>query len=86
MMPRGCRGRPPSVMAMATIRLVISGMQNNYSSIYLRHEFEVDSWDGIGELALRVYVDDGCIVWINGQEVARLNVSAGSKAHDDLTR
>jgi hypothetical protein len=30
-------------------------------------------------------VDDGCIVWINGTEVARVNVSAGFRAHNDVS-
>jgi len=36
----------------------------------------------IGTLILGVYVDDGCVVWINGTEVARLYVSGGFKAYN----
>ena len=35
-------------------------------------------------LVVRVYADDGAIVWINGEEVARVSVSAGEKAFDDF--
>jgi len=64
---------------------ILSDMQNNYSTIYLRHKFTVTNVNEIETLKLRVYVDDGCIIWINGTEVARLNVSDSFKAYDDLT-
>jgi len=64
---------------------ILNDMQNNYSTIYLRHKFTVTNVNEIETLKLRVYVDDGCIIWINGTEVARLNVSNSFKAYDDLT-
>ena len=64
---------------------LINDMQNNYSSIYLRHRFNVPDLDEIGTLRLNVYVDDGCIIWINGTEVARVHVSDGLKTYDDLS-
>jgi len=52
--------------------------------VYLRHAFEIDPGGGIPDtLTLRVYVDDGCIVSINGQEVYRLRVLEGDKSYDD---
>jgi len=60
-------------------------MQNNYTSIYLRKIFEVSNLDDIESFALRVYVDGGCVVWINGVEVARLNCSNGFKAWNATT-
>ncbi|MCF7954170.1 MAG: M6 family metalloprotease domain-containing protein [Phycisphaerae bacterium] len=63
---------------------VLGDMQNNYTSVYLRHAFEINSADGIPDtLNLRVFVDDGCIVSINGHEVYRLRVSAGNKSYTD---
>ena len=64
---------------------VLNDMQNNYSSVYLRHMFTVPNLREISELRLDVYVDDGCIIWINGIEVARLHVGIGFKAYDSLT-
>jgi len=63
---------------------LIIDMQNNYSSIYLRHRFNVLDLNEIDTLRSKVYVDDGCIIWINGTEVARVHVSDGFKAYDDL--
>ncbi|MEX2187743.1 MAG: Ig-like domain-containing protein [Pirellulales bacterium] len=53
-------------------------MQNSYSSVYLRNTFTVASAADMPEmLRLRVYSDDGAIVWINGVEVARLRLPGG---------
>ncbi len=51
-------------------------MQGSYSSVFLRKEFNV-SGTLPNQLVVRVYYDDGAIVWINGVEVARLNVDLG---------
>jgi len=64
----------------------LDDMRNEYSTIYLRHKFSVSDISKIEALKLRVYVDDGCIVWINGVEMApRFGVTGGFKAYDDLT-
>jgi hypothetical protein len=63
---------------------ILDDMRNNYSTVYLRHKFNVSDIDKIGTLIMGVYVDDGCIVWINGTEVARLYVSDGFKAYNDF--
>ena len=57
---------------------VISGMQNVHWSMYLRHEFTVDALDIPSSLLVRAYVDDGCVVWINGTEVGRFFYPAGA--------
>jgi len=63
---------------------VLDDMQNNYTTVYLRHAFELDSGRVFPDtLILRVYVDDGCIVWINGREVYRIRVSEGDKSYND---
>ena len=64
---------------------VLSDMQGSYSSVYLRREFTVeDPAEVPSGLKLRLYVDDGCVAWLNGVEVARLFVPAGELAHDAL--
>jgi hypothetical protein len=61
---------------------LIPEMQSGYQSIYLRHTFNVPAGSIPAALALRVYVDDGCIVWINGQEIPRrFFISAGTPGH-----
>src|SRR5678815_4986945 len=52
---------------------VISDMQGRYTSLYLRHPFKAHQ--STENLVLRIHVDDGCIVWLNGKEVARLHVA-----------
>ena len=61
---------------------LLSDMRNassppGYTGIYLRHTFNL-SGPVSGNLVLRVWCDDGCIVWINGQEVQRLGPAAGA--------
>ncbi|MBP8303006.1 MAG: lamin tail domain-containing protein [Phycisphaerae bacterium] len=60
-------------------------MLNNYSTVYLRNTFQIQDKDQVQSLKLRAYVDDGCIVWINGTEVKRLYCSDGDKAYDAAT-
>ena len=59
---------------------VLNDMQNNYSTVYLRHEFIVNALEIPQQLKLRIYADDGAIVWINGQEVRRIYAPAGNLA------
>ncbi len=61
---------------------VLSDMQNSYVCFFARHAFTVAENAVPETLVLRVYVDDGVILWINGQEVARPHVSGGDKAYD----
>ncbi|MAT72712.1 MAG: hypothetical protein CMJ58_24800 [Planctomycetaceae bacterium] len=63
---------------------VLGDMRFNYSSFYARRSFEL-----VGtipdELDLRIYVDDGAIVYLNGVEVARVHVTAGDKHFDSVS-
>ncbi len=60
----------------------INGTQPGYQAIYLRHSFNLNPGEIPDTLVLRVYVDDGAIVWINGQEVPqRFHVGAGNPDH-----
>ncbi|NWK54950.1 lamin tail domain-containing protein [Verrucomicrobiaceae bacterium N1E253] len=57
----------------------LNDMRNSYQSIFLRHEFTI----GVGQtipstLLLRAYYDDGCVVYINGQEVKRFSMPDGA--------
>jgi hypothetical protein len=61
----------------------LDDMRYHYSSVYLRQPFTITDLSAVGKLSLDLYVDDGCIVWINGIEVGRYHVSGGDKAHDD---
>ena len=55
------------------LSLLTPPMRNNYSTLYLRRVFNVRDIDRVGDLRLRVLYDDAVVIWINGQEVIRLN-------------
>ena len=57
-------------------------MQTNYSSLYLRHAFEIAVGELPSELMLRYRIDDGLIIWINGVEVQRFQVDDGEVGFD----
>lgn len=65
---------------------VLTDMRTNYSTIYARHAFTLADPAAIDRLALRVFVDDGFVAWINGHEVARFNVPAGDLAFDAVAQ
>lgn len=51
----------------------LDDMQGKYTTLYLRHEFQ---WDTTGPdqlLRFQFNIDDGMVVWINGQEAFREN-------------
>ncbi len=64
---------------------VLSDMRNNYRTVYLRNTFEIADTTKVQTLKLYIYVDDGCIVWINGTEVKRAYCSAEEKYYNSLT-
>ena len=47
-----------------------------YAGLYLRHQFTVNA-SVPGTLQLRVFNDDGFVVWINGTEIARYGPASG---------
>ena len=63
----------------------LDDMRNKYSTVYLRHKFRVPDPGAVPALRLKLYVDDGCIIWINGQEVARRHVADGEMRHDSTS-
>lgn len=63
---------------------VIDDMEDDYSSVYLRRSFTLQPDKIPTFLRMRVYVDDGAVIWINGEEVARLHVPSGQLDYDDF--
>jgi hypothetical protein len=61
---------------------LLSDMNSNYTTIYLRKEFFVANRGEILSLVLNHQTDDGLIAWLNGVEVLRYNVPNG--ANGDL--
>jgi hypothetical protein len=56
----------------------LNDMRNNYTTVYLRDDFTITGAIP-NTLKLSVFVDDGAIIYINGVEVSRLHVTAGTK-------
>lgn len=53
-------------------------VDGNRSSVYLRHEFSIEDPVDDTNLILDLTVDDAALVYLNGQEVFRHNIVAGS--------
>ncbi len=61
----------------------ISGTQVGYQGVYFRKEFTIPAGQMPPALGLRVYVDDGCIIWINGVEIPqRFYCGSGTPSHN----
>ena len=57
-------------------------VQDGYQAVYFRHEFTLTAGRIPAALALRVYVDDGCIVYLNGVAIpVRFSCSTGTPTH-----
>lgn len=54
----------------------LTDMQNSYTTLYLRSEFECRNKDLIKELVITADYDDGFIVWINGSLALTVNAPA----------
>jgi hypothetical protein len=66
------------------IQTTVAGLQGNAASLYARHTFEITEPNIIETWKLKLFIDDGCIVWINGREVERWHVSDGYKLYNDF--
>jgi len=66
---------------------VLPDMRDNYTSIFLRRTFEVENPALVASIELALDYDDGFILWLNGREVARVNVAGapGSFVPHDAT-
>jgi hypothetical protein len=56
---------------------VVPDMKGSYTSLFLRRTFTLDTPPSAAPLLARIRVDDGCIVWLNGVEILRLNLPPG---------
>ncbi len=54
---------------------------SKYISTYFRHTFQVADPSLIASLSLKLLVDDGAVVYLNGEEVVRKNLPAGEINH-----
>jgi hypothetical protein len=63
---------------------VLDGMQNTYTSLYIRRSFDVADPGAYENVVLSVSVDDGFIAYLNGVEVGRSNVPDPSPGVDGI--
>jgi hypothetical protein len=56
--------------------------QSKLATTYLRHQFHVASVESLTALTLRPRYDDGLIVYLDGEEIARYNMPDGTVTHD----
>jgi hypothetical protein len=61
-----------------TVRTEISSPRGRPASVYLRRDFTIDQADKVTELGLIIDYKDSFIAYINGREVARVNVGRSS--------
>lgn len=52
---------------------LLSDMQNNYSTVYLRSTFTASQIENLNDVRFSVNYDDGFILWINGEEALAIN-------------
>lgn len=57
---------------------------DRFITTYFRHAFTVDNPQNITALTLQLLVDDGAVVYLNGEEVVRQNLPAGEITHQTL--
>jgi chitodextrinase len=57
---------------------VLADMQNSYWSVYARKTFTVGNPSGVTGMSLVIDWDDGFVAYLNGTEVARSNMPAGT--------
>ncbi|HVR75949.1 MAG TPA: hypothetical protein VMT52_16580, partial [Planctomycetota bacterium] len=63
-------------------RTILADMQNGYMSVYIRRTFQVPDPAAINSLIARVDYDDGFVMYLNGTEVARRNLSGNPPAYN----
>ncbi len=70
--------------APATVVSYGPDANNKYITTYFRKTFNITGLNAINGLTLNVVRDDGIVVYVNGNEVARDNMPAGTPAHATL--
>ncbi|MCC6232872.1 MAG: lamin tail domain-containing protein [Verrucomicrobiales bacterium] len=63
----------------------VADMQNQYSTLFLRHRFLVTNPAAFESLQLNVRCDDGFIAWINGRRIGSTNAPTGEPTAASLS-
>ncbi len=60
---------------------ILSDMPGGYTSIFLRQKFFITNVSSVIGISMRLAIDDGFIVWLNGVEMRRGFMTAGAVAY-----
>jgi spore coat protein CotH len=63
---------------------ILTDMRYSYATVAIRKKFTLTDISSIDSLVLQMNYDDGFVAYINGEEVARSNVSGANPGHDTL--
>ena len=78
-------GTAPLGYSMSGIHTTISygtNSQQKYPTTYFRKTFTLNDAPTTGDVfQLNYRVDDGCVIWVNGQEAGRVNMPAGTVSY-----
>ncbi len=68
------------------VRTVLADMRDGYLTVYIRRAFDSPPAGKLESLELRITVDDGCIAFLNGEEIGSENAPEplGPAPHDAL--
>jgi hypothetical protein len=78
----GYSTNPDELLTVQTQLADMSG--GSYTALYLRKTFTVDDPAAVGGLVLRVLHDDAFVAYLNGEEVARRNVTGAPPLYTTL--
>lgn len=68
------KGNAPFRYGDGTGGTELINMMNRYTTLYIRKEITIGDVEDLDQLILTIDYDDGFVVWVNGQEVAKMNV------------
>ncbi|MBN1671729.1 MAG: lamin tail domain-containing protein [Kiritimatiellae bacterium] len=71
-------GAAPVGYGRTNIVTQLADMDGTYSSVFLRRSFVLDSPADVSQVQLSVDYDDGFLMWLNGEEVARVNMAGAA--------
>src|SRR6185369_16802496 len=63
---------------------ILSDMRSNYTCIFLRQTFVVTQANSVTLIRVRPYLDDGCMIWLNGVEIRRFFMPAGNITYTNI--
>ncbi|MBN1670365.1 MAG: hypothetical protein JXR37_05005 [Kiritimatiellae bacterium] len=68
-------GMSPLGYGQAGLGTTLNDMQDSYTSVFLRRAFSVENPLLVSGVRVWVQYDDGFVMWLNGEEIARVNMA-----------